>query len=194
MGFSDTSDSRYNSSIEMTMQLDASLDHIRAAPKDLGTIELIARRPAVGTREILDVATFSLEVGLVGDGWPRRPSKKTGAPNLEQQVTLMNARAIAAIVPARAEWPGAGDQLYVDFDLSAENTPPGTRLQVGSAVLEVSAHPHLGCAKFTTRFGSDATKWVNSDVGKSLNLRGINARVIVAGEARTGDAIVKLRR
>ena len=174
------------------MELDTALDHIRAAPKHRGTIELIARRPKVGEREIIEKAELSTEVGLVGDSWPKRPSKKTGAPNIEQQVTLMSARAIAAIVADREQWIGAGDQLYVDFDLSAENTPPGTRLQVGTAILEVSTHPHLGCAKFTKRFGSHVTKWVNSDIGKQLNLRGINARVVVAGEAKRGDAIRKL--
>ena len=180
----------------MTMRsfpnLDPALDHIRAAPKDKGTIELIARRPAQGTREIVERARFDLQLGVVGDGWHRRPSKKTGAPNPEQQVTLMNARAIAAIAKARTDWPNAGDQLYVDFDLSADNLPPGTRLAVGSAILEVSAHPHTGCAKFTARFGSDVTAWVNTEIGRKLNLRGINTRVIVEGEARTGDAIKKI--
>lgn len=170
----------------------AALEHVRAAPKDSGTIELIARRPKVGEREIVERAELTTEDGLVGDGWPKRPSRKTGAPNLEQQVTIMSSRAIAKIVPARTDWVGAGDQLYVDFDLSTENTPPGTRLQIGSAVVEVSSHPHLGCAKFTKRFGSAATKWVNSDEGKALNLRGVNARVVVAGEIRTGDVIRKL--
>lgn len=177
----------------MGMKLDAALDHIREAPKDAGTIELIARRPAVGKREIISVAQLSLEHGVVGDGWSRRASTKTGAPDLEQQVTLMNARAIAAIVEPREEWVGAGDQLFVDLDLSVDNLPPGTRLQVGTAVLEVTAHPHRGCVKFTKRFGSEATKWVNSKVGKQLNLRGVNARVIVAGEARTGDRIALIR-
>src|SRR5689334_5187543 len=118
------------------VDLEAALDLVRAAPKDSGTIELIARRPAQGTREIVDRARFSLELGVVGDGWHRRPSRKTGAPNLEQQVTIMSSRAIAAIAPNRDDWSGAGDQLYVDFDISVENTPPGTRLAVGTAVLE----------------------------------------------------------
>jgi MOSC domain-containing protein YiiM len=172
--------------------LERALDTVRAAPRDSGTIELIARRPAQGTREHVEHARFSLELGLVGDGWHRRPSRKTGAPNIEQQVTIMSSRAIAAIAPNRDEWSGAGDQLYVDFDISVENTPPGTRLAVGSAILEVSSHPHRGCAKFTTRFGSDATKWVNSDEGCKLNLRGIATRVVVEGEVRRGDVIRKL--
>lgn len=171
---------------------DVALEHVRAAPKDSGTIVLIARRPRVGEREVIERAELSTEHGLVGDSWPKRPSRKTGVPNPEQQVTIMSSRAIAAIVPERAGWVGAGDQLYVDFDLSAENTPPGTRLQIGTATVEVSPHPHLGCAKFTKRFGSAATKWVNSDEGKRLNLRGVNAQVVVAGDVRTGDVIRKL--
>lgn len=171
---------------------DAALDLIRAAPKDHGTIELIARRPAAGTREVVDHARFSLELGLVGDGWHRRASSKTGAPNLEQQVTLMNSRAISAIAPNRDDWSKAGDQLYVDFDVSEANLPPGTKLAVGTAVLQISAHPHRGCAKFTKRFGSDVTKWVNSEVGRALNLRGVNAQVITEGVARRGDVIRKL--
>jgi hypothetical protein len=169
--------------------LEAALDHIRAAPKAAGPIELIARRPALGTREVIDRARFSLQLGLVGDGWPRRASKKTGAPDPDQQITLMGTRAIAAIIPERDGWLGAGDQLFVDFDFSDDNCPPGTELEVGTAVLRVSAQPHRGCAKFTTRFGSDVTRWVNSDVGRQLNLRGVNAQVIVEGEVRRGDLL-----
>jgi MOSC domain-containing protein YiiM len=172
--------------------LNAAIDLIRAAPKDAGTIELIARRPAVGTREIIDHARFSLELGLVGDGWHRRPNIKTGGPpNIDQQITLMGSRAISAIAPDRDGWLGAGDQLFVDLDLSEANCPPGTLLEVGTAVLRVSAHPHRGCAKFTKRYGSDVTKWVNSDVGRALNLRGVNAQVITAGEAHRGDTVRK---
>lgn len=174
------------------VDLEAALALIQAAPKDAGTIELIARRPAAGTRELVDRARFSLELGVVGDGWHRRPKKQTGVPNPDQQVTLMCSRAIAAIAPDQGDWALAGDQLYVDLDLSGDNLPPGTQLQVGTAVLAVTAHPHTGCAKFTERFGSDATKWVNSDVGRRLNLRGINARVLVAGEVRRGEMIRKL--
>ncbi|MBA3397547.1 MAG: MOSC domain-containing protein [Deltaproteobacteria bacterium] len=173
-------------------QLDESLDEIRRSPKLAGTVELIARRPAVGEREIVEHARITAEHGLVGDSWHTRKNRKTGTPNPDQQLTLMNARAIAAITPERTEWPKAGDQLYVDLDLGGDNVPPGTRLAIGTAIVVVTAEPHLGCAKFTKQLGADATKWTNSPFGRALNLRGINARVVVDGEVRTGDAIRKL--
>ncbi|MDQ3370416.1 MAG: MOSC domain-containing protein [Myxococcota bacterium] len=171
---------------------DASLDEIRRAPKQAGRIELVARRPRAGEREVVEHAMLDIELGLVGDSWSKRPHRKLGRPHPDGQITLMSSRAIAAIVPDRAAWALAGDQLFVDLDLSPANLPPGTRLAVGTAVLEVTAEPHLGCVKFTKRFGSDATKWVNTPTGKQLNLRGINAKVVVAGEVRPGDEIRKL--
>ncbi|MDQ3335766.1 MAG: MOSC domain-containing protein [Myxococcota bacterium] len=173
------------------VNLDSALELIRAAPKDQGTLDLIARRPAAGTREVVDHVRFSLEHGVVGDGWHRRPSRKTGAPNPEQQVTMMNSRAIAAIAPNREDWPNAGDQLYADLDLSVDNLPVGTKLAIGTAVLQVSSYPHRGCVKFTKRFGADATKWLNTEVGCALRLRGVMMQVEVAGEARRGDVIRK---
>ena len=88
-------------------------------------------------------------------------------------------------------WPLAGDQLFVDLDLSAGNVPAGTRLRAGTALLEVTDAPHTGCDKFAQRFGVDATKFVNSAKGRGLNLRGVNARVIQPGIARRGDVIAK---
>lgn len=175
-------------------ELDAALDHIRGAPTDGGTVELIARRPAIGEREVVTHARLTPEDGLVGDSWSTRTHRrgKRQPPDPNQQLTLMSARAIAAIDPARDAWPLAGDQLYVDLDLGAANLPPGTRLAVGTAVIEVTAEPHLGCVKFTQRFGSNATRWVNSQVGRALNLRGLNARVVTAGDVRTGDRVRKL--
>ncbi|HZS37290.1 MAG TPA: MOSC domain-containing protein [Polyangia bacterium] len=175
-------------------ELDLSLDLIRASPRDVGTIELIARRPAENERELVDEAELDLTRGLVGDMWSWRKSRRTpdGSPNPDQQLTLMSARAITAIAGDRAEWPRAGDQLYVDLDLSTSNLPPGSRLVLGSAVVEITAVPHTGCAKFAARFGIDAQRWVNTPVGRELRLRGVNARVVVAGRLRRGDSIRKL--
>ena len=169
--------------------LQAGLANVRLSPIDDGRVELIARRPADDRREVLIEAELSTDTGLVGDKW----SVATGdtAPNREAQLTLMNAR-VAALVAGRADHGGlAGDQLYVDLDLSYENLPPGTRLSVGSAVIEVTAEPHTGCGTFARRFGVDALKFVNSPDGRELNLRGINTRVIVGGVVRSGDAVTK---
>jgi MOSC domain-containing protein YiiM len=176
-----------------TDHLQAGLDHVRQSPKDEGSVELIARRPAENEREVVEEARIDSIDGLVGDSWNVRISKRTGkGPEPDKQLTLMNARA-AALVAGSADHGGlAGDQLYVDFDLSGDNIPPGTRLQLGTAVIEVSAAPHTGCVKFSARFGKDALRFVNSPVGRELNLRGINATVIEPGTVRTGDAIRRL--
>jgi hypothetical protein len=177
-----------------TDELHAGLDRIRESPAARGVLELIVRRPAIGAREVLETGQLDPAVGLVGDTWSLRGSTRTpdGSPHPDMQINIMNARAAALVAQVRARWPLAGDQLYVDFDLSEANLPSGTRLAIGEAVLEVTAQPHTGCAKFVERFGIDAVKFVNSPVGRTLHLRGINARVVRAGAIRTGDAIHKI--
>jgi MOSC domain-containing protein YiiM len=106
-------------------------------------------------------------------------------------VTLINVRVLEAIEPDRSRWPLAGDQLLVDFDLSIANLPPGARIVVGEAELEISVKPHTGCAKFSARFGADALRWINSPDGRDARLRGVGARVIRGGTVRVGDAILR---
>ena len=175
-------------------ELEAGLDYIRQAPKDHGTLKMIVRRPAVDAREPLYEGKLDVHHGLMGDTWNVRVSSHSqdGKPNLYAQITVMNARATQLLAQTEDRWPLAGDQLYVDFDLSEENIPPGTRLAIGSAVIEVSAEPHSGCKKFSARFGVEAMKFVNSPEGKRLHLRGINTKVIQAGVIRVGDVVKKL--
>jgi MOSC domain-containing protein YiiM len=168
-------------------ELHAGLEHIRSSPADRGTLELIVRRPAEDLREVLDQAELDLEVGLVGDRWHLGSS-----PTNDSQLTLMNARLAQLVARSRERWPLAGDQLYVDLDLSVENLPAGTRLAVGAAVVELTEIPHTGCAKFSARFGTDALKFVNKDLGRELRLRGANARVVTPGTVRVGDGVSKL--
>ena len=169
----------------MVTDVRVGLDEVRAAPADDGVLELIARRPAVDERELLEEGALDVERGFVGDTWSVRGSR----PNPKAQVTLMNARAAALVAGERDRWALAGDQLYVDLDLSVENLPPGTRLRVGTALLEVSDQPHLGCKKFKARFGGDALRFVNSRLGRQLRLRGVNTSVVEGGKVCVGDAV-----
>ncbi|HET8661553.1 MAG TPA: MOSC domain-containing protein [Micromonosporaceae bacterium] len=166
--------------------LEAGLDEIRRAPQDEGKIELIVRWPADNERETLTEARLDVAAGLVGDVWQSEDGDTL------HQVTVMNARAADLLAGSRERWPLAGDQLYVDLDLSHRNLPPGTHIEVGSAVLEVTTEPHRGCKKFGARFGLDALRFVNSGTGCALNLRGVNTRVVRSGVVRPGDAIRKL--
>jgi hypothetical protein len=166
-------------------ELAAGLDTICQSPTDEGGLQMIIRRPRSGEREVLEEATLDLTHGLVGDFWDLFDQPDT-------QLNIMNARAIALIAGTRERWPLAGDQLYLDLDLSARNLPPGTCFSLGTAIIEVTAVPHTGCAKFKKRFGVDATRFVNSPVGREWNLRGINAKVRQPGVVRVGDVAKKL--
>ena len=179
----------------LTMQeLEAALDHLREAPKDEGVLHLIVRRPQIETREVLEEAELDPVLGLIGDSWSVRGSSKTpdGSPHPEMQINIMNARVTALVAQEKERWPLAGDQLYIDMDLSKETLPAGSRITVGTAVLEVSPLPHTGCHKFVARFGLDAMKFVNSKVGKELCLRGINAKVVQAGIVKVGSMVRKI--
>ena len=174
--------------------LTAGLDGLRESPRDRGVLELIVRRPRTETREVLDEGELDLVEGLVGDNWSVRGSSQTadGSANPETQLTLTNARVMALVAQEKRLWPLAGDQLYVDFDLSEDNIPPGTRLSLGEAVIEITEPPHTGCKKYSARFGLEALKFISSPEGRRLQLRGVNAKVIRPGAIRVGDAVRKL--
>jgi MOSC domain-containing protein YiiM len=175
-------------------ELEAGLPRILESPPDRGPLELIVCRPAVDERKVLFRAQLDRRDGLVGDGWRKRGSPRTpdGSAHPEKQLTLMNARVIALLAGDPERWPLAGDQLYVDLDLSAANLPPGTQLGIGDARIEITPSPHTGCKKFVHRFGVDALKFVNSPTGRERNLRGIYARVLRSGTIRVGDEVKKL--
>jgi hypothetical protein len=178
-----------------TSELEAGLASAGASPDDNGVLEMIVRRPHVGKREVLTDGELDPAEGLVGDNWRMRGGWDTadGSADPDVQLTLMSSRVIAAIAGDRSRWADAGDQLYVDLDLSEANLPAGTRLAIGTAIVEISAKPHTGCRKFIGRFGVDAQKFVNSPSGRRLRLRGVNARVIRDGVIKVGDVVRKVR-
>ncbi|HEY9421271.1 MAG TPA: MOSC domain-containing protein [Thermoanaerobaculia bacterium] len=181
--------------IHLTLEeLEAGLDEIRASPRDEGVLKLIVRRPRTGEREVLREAELDLVEGLVGDNWSTRGSSRTpdGSSHPDMQLNIMSSRVIALVARDPDRWQLAGDQLYIDLDLSAENLPPGTRLALGSAVVEVTSQPHTGCRKFVERFGMDAMKFVSSPLGKQLHLRGINAKVVQPGIIRLDEVVRKV--
>jgi hypothetical protein len=177
-----------------TDELSAAVDHFRSAPADVGRVELVVARPAENERAVLAEGALDLAEGLVGDNWRSRGSSSTedGSAHHDRQLNVINARlsAFVAVDPDRRAL--AGDQLHLEFDLSHANLPAGSRLALGSAVIEVTEPPHLGCEKFVARFGRDAMRFVNSPLGRELRLRGLNAKVVVAGTVRPGDEVRKV--
>jgi hypothetical protein len=175
-----------------TDELAAGVDVIVQAPTDVGSVRLVVRRPAVDEREILEVGRLDPAVGLAGDTWAMRGSRRTedGTSHPDMQLNVMSARVVELLAGSEPDrWALAGDQLYLDLDLSEANLPAGTRLALGSAEIEVTDQPHTGCAKFSARFGADALRWVNTPEGRAARRRGLNARVVVAGEVRPGDEV-----
>ncbi len=175
-------------------QLEAGFGHVVQSPKDNGPLVKIVRRPDVNRREVPTEGELDVDLGLVGDNWKVRanPTTPDGKADPVAQVTVMNARFLSLIAQSEERWELSGDQLLIDLDLSIENLPPGTRLRIGSAVIEVSKKPHTGCAKFAARFGQDALRFVSTPEGRARRLRGANAKVVQSGAIRVGDEAVKL--
>lgn len=167
------------------------LDRIFDAPKDSGPIEMIVRRPGENQREVIESGELTTDGGLIGDSWIDRVDDN-GEPRMAAQLTLMNSRVTDAVAVTRDRWPLAGDQIYVDMDLSQENLPPGSRIEIGDAVVEISEVPHTGCSKFAGRFGKEALRFANVGVGRENRFRGVNAFVVESGRFQVGDKITKI--
>lgn len=175
-------------------ELEATISDISVSPSEQGKVEMISCRPSVGQREILDVAEIDEDHGLVGDNWEARGSSRTsdGSANRDAQITIINSRLVNAVAGSKSRWHLAGDQLVIDLDLSHDNLPPGSRLNIGTAVVELTAEPHTGCAKFASRFGKDALRFVSGPEAMRQRRRGANAKIIKSGTVRVGDVAAKV--
>ncbi|WP_248583127.1 hypothetical protein [Nocardioides sp. InS609-2] len=182
-----------------TARLAEQMAHLRAAPSGIGTLDMVARRPANGKREVMPEGILDLELGMVGDNWLERATSRAIATgrHLDAQVNVTSSRMVGLLAADDDTRAMAGDQLYVDLDISHANLPVGSRLAIGDpedggAIIEVTAKPHNGCKKFVRYFGREAERFVNSAEGKELRLRGFNARVVSAGVVRRGDSVRKI--
>lgn len=177
-----------------TEQLEAGLDSILQSPDDHGRLEMIVIRPREDERIELDECELSAEGGVRGDRWITSSPLQLddGRSHPDVQIAVINSRLIDLVAGERSRWSLAGDNLYIDLNLASENLPVGQQLAIGDVVLQVTNQPHNGCHKFTERYGRDAVKFVNSDEGKRLHLRGVYVRVLKPGQVHVGDAIRKL--
>jgi MOSC domain-containing protein YiiM len=175
-------------------ELQAGLPHILDSPQDNGRLEAIVIRPAKHERRELQSCEISLAGGTQGDHWAKGcwMSTEDGKPHPDVQICIMNARCIALVADQRERWALAGDNLFIDLNLSRENLPPGQRLQIGSAIIEITAVTHGGCEKFVERYGRAAVVFVNAPKGRALRLRGVYARVVQDGTITVGDRVVKV--
>jgi len=172
-------------------ELESKTNEILKSPKNHGKIELLVIRPVSNERKVVEEMQVTHEDGVLGDVWKTKPSSSTpdGKPHPEKQVTIMNSRCIRTLAGDKNNWPPAGDQIYVDLDLSTQNIPAGTELKIGTAVLKVSSSPHNGCKKFAQRFGQDSMRFVNSKMGKANRFRGLNAYVLKEGTISAHDSV-----
>ena len=175
-------------------ELQAGLPHILNSPQDDGLLEAIVVRPERGQRRDVESCEISLEGGTHGDHWAKGcwMSTEDGQPHPDVQICIMNSRCIALIAQERDRWPLAGDNLFVDLDLRPESLPPGQRLQIGTAIIEITDVMHTGCASFVERYGRPAVVFVNAAKGRALRLRGVYGRVVRDGRVTAGDRIVKV--
>ncbi len=177
-------------------EFEEKLPWILDAPRNKGVLKMIVIRPGKNERTILKTCELSAAQGTHGDiwAWDCWKSLPDGSPHPDVQIALTSSRVMEAIEADHDRRALAGDNLYVDLDLSQANLAPGDRLSVGSAVLQITDTPHNGCRKFRERFGVDALKAIDSESGKANRLRGVYARVTQDGVVTVGDVVTKVRR
>lgn len=173
--------------------LDAALAHVLDAPTDAGPVHMLCRRPDRNQRDFPDSLLLDPVDGVAGDYEMAKPwlTLADGTPDPRIQVSILPLRVLDLVWRDRETTAFPGDTIIADLNLTLDNLPVGTRLQVGSAVLEVSDLWNEGCAKWKVRYGRAAYEWTSAPAHEPLRLRGIFCRILRAGEVRLGDRITK---
>ena len=171
-------------------ELETLWNAVPPAPRDRGSVRLLVVRRGPGVHDTPASVAVSVAGGVEGDRWAHGWRERD--PERSAQVTLMNASVTELVAAGRQPLHEAGDNVLVDFDISAEHLPPGSRLRLGEVVLEVSEAPHTGCSKFAGRFGQDALRWANWRHWRERRLRGMNCRVVTGGTLHVGDEVERL--
>src|SRR5258708_4532079 len=134
--------------------LEAGLEHVRRSPRDEGIVQLIACRPDNSRRQVLEEVVLDCARGVIGDNWLVRGSRHTpaGPPAPAGRAPAPNPGGAPVGGGEGAGGAVGGAKCYVALALTRETPGAGPRLAIGTAVIEVSAKPHVGCWKYEARF------------------------------------------
>jgi hypothetical protein len=173
----------------MLTDLNAALDFVTSAPKTDSVIDILCARPARGLRQFPDILTLCPQKGVLGDRWFDSAwlTLPDGRPDPRIQVSILPKRVLDLVWQDRENTIHPGDQIITDLDTSVENLPIGTRIAAGTAILQVSDVPNLGCAKWKVRYGANALSWAMSH--PELRLRGVLCAIVQDGVLRKTDRL-----
>jgi hypothetical protein len=162
---------------------------LSAAPRDSGRIVQLCVRPDVNKRAFPEVLELCPRRGAIGDRWEWRTwmHLPDGSPDPRVQLALMDHRILAFLQDLTGCSHHPGDTCLLDLDLHADRLPAGSRLQIGSAVLEISDVENDACGKFATHYGAEVFSWIRAPANRARRLRGAFARVVQGGLVRNGD-------
>lgn len=177
-------------------ELDDGRSRLPPSPRDRGRVEQVCVRPALDERFFPEELHLCPRRGAIGDRWEHRTWMylPDGRPDPRVQLAIAHAPTIAWVHALSGNAHHPGDTLLVDLDLHANNLPAGSRLRVGTAVIEISDVENDGCAKFAARHGSEIRAWMAAPENRTRRLRGVFARVLQEGVVRAGDFAIVVER
>ncbi|MFT5632095.1 MAG: hypothetical protein ACI9HB_003282 [Gammaproteobacteria bacterium] len=171
-----------------------ALSTILAAPKSGAIVEQLCLRPGFSERSFPELLELTVAGGIIGERWTKAPwlTLSDGTPDPRIQVSILSKRVMDLCWRDRENTHHPGDTMIVDMDLGVENLPNGTRLGIGSAVVEVSDKFNTACIKWQGRYGAESLRWLNLRKNRDYRLRGILCRIVQDGVVRLGDELARV--